>query len=1523
VTEASNQETGKDKKSIPFSWIVHRSIEILVFMVLVVITTLLLQPLQELMKNRMMELRNSLISRLEAVLGRNIRYDTWGPSLLGTLDIRNIRVYGADSAPVLTIARVRVSYSLIALMSAGIPQAIRSVQLDRPLISVDMQRDADVLGFFSAFTGKGPASVSLAEMLNRQVRLKIRNGSWEIITGTERYTLNGLGLEASFDQGLLRFQGHWNAAAVMGSLFPEPITAQMDCRITGTATGDFTEGSANLHLSSISGSLGSLEPGSGERRFRIRPVAFTLALTEQGLVLKKLADQAPFDLAADYDFRSGRISGALGCENLSPQELLALEGPWKAYKRWLDLGVSGKASFVLDTPPETGGIRYDLSLVGQIPPALLPMGKGSFSIQGSGTGTGLTVRTLSVQFPQGGLRYQGKLGFTPFAPQGTLSLVNLSLSGADAVAGDIQVFTRNREIGFQGTGITFGAVPLASLQGAVLLEEQGLKFSLSLEGLGNRDTEALEVPAAEGETEAPSAVPYPDGLVSAEGFLDYAPSYGEIHLILDSFSVADILALVRPFKAIPEVSGMVRPGVSGTQGGVHPMDRIRVSTEVFGATDFGRFSYHAPRFMVTYADQGTVFTGVIAGTNRHVECTEGQIRFAEDPIILSGYADLRSLEDVSFSLNASYQDRPYYLEGMILDRHSLSMQGSYGFKAYINRTDFGGYSGYIEAENIPIPYQGQFARLSLMSSLRYDTPDFWYFDLDHLELADVNTPLAPRTALRISGRADPEGASFPGLLFDDGRGALSGNLSLRWNRYFSEISGTMRLGTETGEEQYDLEALFKDKRLRLYLSGSNMQLLRFVNNPYTIVASGDLQVSWDSMESFSGEVRLDSLSAVIAETPLEMSGSGTITPEAMTLKTVGIQYRDLELQMPFFQISLPEQRAAGEAQIRMRAPGRDVDMSFTVGIDFKPLDSWFRLGTVANAFTGVIHVEQVRFNTFKEDAPFDFIFSRTNSLISLSGGPQDMIRVQISDTGDFYAGLSHPSPVRGTLVGTIGAKTIDAQAPDVYVDLAALGALIPAEIQHIITLSGGFVTASIQVSGSLGDPDFFGIAQGYSVRLKVPQYVTQDIRPVPITVVLQGNEMSFGPIPAAVGSGQGTVAGWFQFARWIPNTFTLSIQVPSESPIPFDYNSLGIVAEGATWGTLKLSMQDFVFSIHGDLAAQDTEITLNPEKLAAGSGERELNTPFITSIVTDITLHAGRKVEFIWPTKEFPILQAYADQGSSLHITSDSATNHYALTGDVNLRSGEIFYFERSFYLREGLLSFNENEVQFDPTISARAEVRDQTGEGPVTISMIVDNAPLQSFTARFESSPPLSQIEIFSMLGQTMVGAPTEGSDKVQYAFLASTADILAQTQVFRHVQRQIRDFLFLDMFSFRTQFLQNIVSQSIMRQDNTNSSVLGNSIDNTAVFLGKYIGPDVFLQVITSLRYNEYRRDLESFSPGSLNINGYTIEPDIGMELHGPLFDIRVNLVPRHLETMFVNDVSCTLTWRRSVFSLGDLFK
>jgi hypothetical protein len=157
------------------------------------------------------------------------------------------------------------------------------------------------------------------------------------------------------------------------------------------------------------------------------------------------------------------------------------------------------------------------------------------------------------------------------------------------------------------------------------------------------------------------------------------------------------------------------------------------------------------------------------------------------------------------------------------------------------------------------------------------------------------------------------------------------------------------------------------------------------------------------------------------------------------------------------------------------------------------------------------------------------------------------------------------------------------------------------------------------------------------------------------------------------------------------------------------------------------------------------------------------------------------------------------------------------------------------------------------------------------------------------------------------------EDENAMQRAFLSSTTDLLTQVTFVRQLERQIRNFMGLDMFSVRTQFLQNLVftASGLMPQPVDRMGGVGNYIfNNTTVFGGKYIGQNIFIQGMLSMRYDENKS----------SIGGLTFEPDIGLELQGPImfnnynFLIRWAFVPMHPENWYVNDNSITLTWSKS---------
>jgi hypothetical protein len=1483
--------------------------EILIFVVLVIGTAVLLRPVRDALWLRMANLRDALISQAEELLGREIVYGSLGPSVLGTLDIRDIQVYGADGSPVLRIARFRVSYSLLTIISNLIRktpdtviESLHSVQIDRPVLTVDVNRDADLINLIFK-QGTASASPSL-DFVPEGLSFRVKNGECSITADTSHFGIDGLTFGASTRTGRLRFQGALNGSVSIdglagatgaGGLIPdilrESLKAQTSLRISGSCTTDLQSGNAQVNIVSLAGDL-----------FRFQPLNLNLALGNKDLTLKKVNDRAPFDFSAAYQLDSGRLSLDFLCDHFAIRDILSLSGALKTYTPWLAISISGAAS--LEQEP-AGTLGYTVDMAGVVPEGLLPLGRADFSLAGRGDTDYIHVDTLAVALPQGKFRFQGGVGLKPLAPQGRVSISDLSLSGNEQVTANFIIATQDnvqgREFRLFGETATFGTITLSDLDGSIMLEDTGLSFLVS---------------ALRFDEPAPDSDRAPPAQMALDGSFDYQSRYVEARIVLDTFPVRDMVDLVRPFVPLAETVPA-------------QLDQVYLSTETFINTDFTHISYNALEVVIAYRGNEDLAAHLsVSGTDQRFEIRNSRILWNNGELGITGYANLMNPLDITFALETSYMDMSYYLEGTILDSRLISIQGSNGFKVEITMTDQRGYAGYIEVEDLlfpvgplwsalklSVPYEGRFIRFSLMAFLRFDSPESWYVNLDRLEIGDIQTPVSPMTSLRLAGNVNQDRATFSQLVFNDSIGMLFGNCSLSWNRAFSDITGTLVLGD--GSERYELKGLYQNAHLHLGFNGSAMQVARIIPDSYDTVISGDIQVEWDSLDSFAATLNLSDLSARIQDTELRGTLSAAIDSQAVVLKDLQMTYGGIAAAMPFFHLNLLEHRIETGVQIKGTLGGRDLETAFSLAVDFKPIDSWLHLPELINTFSGTLAIANARFDTLESTVPFSFMFSRAGSLISVSGGPQDMIRLRISDTGDFFAGLSAPSPIRGTIIGAIDAKTIDIQVPDLYVDLVSLWRFLPT--QNVINFTSGFVTAALRIAGPLGDPEFFGVAQSNSVRIQIPQFLTQDVRPIPFNIVLEGNEMTFDAIPAGVGSGRGTINGWFLFERWIPDTFTLDILVPQGSSIPFGFDLLGIITRGKVSGNLNLSMADQILSVTGNLIPDDTEITLNAEELTATrSGEAASQGYF--QIMTDITLRTGPKVEFIWPSAKFPIVQAVADMGTSLHIMSDSVTNRYSLVGDINLRSGEIFYFQRSFYIRQGILSFNENEIQFDPRISARAEVRDRTDDGPVTISLIIDNSPLQSFSVRFESSPALSQMEIISLFGQNLTGTTQEaGKDSDQIPLLASGLDFLAQTQVVRRFERIIQNFLRLDMFSARTQLLQNIATQTFRVQDPVDrSNSVGNYFDNTTVFVGKYIGSDMFVQWMTSFRYDENEHTL-----GGLSWRGLAIEPDIGIELRGPLFDIRWNITPLHfVESMCVEDVSFTVTWRRSGIFLKDCF-
>ncbi|MCL2042915.1 MAG: translocation/assembly module TamB [Treponema sp.] len=1463
------------RKTLPF----RLYAQILIFSGLIALGALILLPMQQAIHDAMTGIRDEMITMLEEEIDRKIRYSSISPSFFGSFDVRNISISGEDNHPVLSISRFRITYSLLDFFR-GRTQLIRSIQIDTPYIDFNTVRDNDLLNLFENI-GKGRENLShnLTGMIPEQLVVRIRNGKCQITSGNETIDFDSLNLSMEIIEEKFIINGGWMINVTANMPTGEPVSIQFPLEMYSTFETNLDNGEGAIIVESIYGDVRS----ANEAHFAVN-------INNGSINIRNIygVDQIAFSLG--YVFDDGRFSARLECRDFRLGEFLSFSGALENFSQMLDVTTSGLASFEKNND---GTMDYSVNLAGAIPPGRFSASQSAqplFVIDTAGDEQGMIVNNVRFAMPgtwndtrgsaaalfYGDMSFNGTVDLNPIAPSGTLSLGNFSLSGSESINADFAVTHRDGDILFFSPAVKIGqgshAVELTSFN--ALLQPGGQNFDIAVSA--NRP----------GHTGGRGAVRH--GSFSLDGSVDNRLHNISANLNLNSFTASDLIYMALPFindfKLPAPLDGLLR--------------NTAITTEVSFSTDFTAIQYNAPRINFTVGSGRENLMGSIAlsGTNRQFNVNGGSLAIGNEVMLISGYAGITSGNALNFSVNANYRDLAYLIQGSFNDGSSVNVQGSYGFNLNLGMID--GYTGSMQADGFPVPFIGTPAFLSLSTQFNVNSADSWSIDLEQFELQNLAPPLgSPLGPIRLAGtgRVDQSGIRFPSLNYNDRFGTLGGTADILWPTGHTGYSMTVTAGQ--GRENYHVQAAIANQRLEISLSGSSMRLERVFDKLGSILVDGNANLSWDSADSFHAECNFVSVSGNIQGREFRANGRAALDNEKLSIGNMQLYYAGYEAVVS--QLSIDSANGIGSTGIALNgAVGNNpVNGNFEIGVNFQPVLSLLHIGDTLQSFSGNITISDFWNNSQGEPASSSIAFSHMNGNITVSGGERGMFRLQADEDGNFFAGLASPSPVRGTIAGNIKHNTINARCSDLYVDAAALFDMLP--INSDVQFAGGFVTASFDIRGLITDPEFFGTARGTSLRLRIPDYITQDLRPIPFNVAIEGNEMHFGPVPTAVGNGAGTASGWFRIDRWIPNTFFIDITVPQDTPIPYGYDFAGFTAHGNASGNLALFRESMRMEITGELLVNNSELGINSEEITRAQGQDIYSRARIPNVV-NLAITTGPVVEFFYPNSRFPLLRATPDMGTKILVTADSLTQQFSLTSDVRIRSGEIFYFERSFFIRSGTLIFRENEMRFDPRLTARAEVRDRTEDGPVTISMIVDNAPLLSFTARFESSPTLSQVEILALMGQSITGTQVADGDG-QRAFLGSAMDV-AQVFLVRRFESQIRNFLQLDLFSFRTQFFQNLL---LPQTGNIQSPVdrtgeVGNYFDNTTIFGGKYIGQDMFIQGMLSMSYDENRTTW----------GGMVFRPDIGLELQNPWFSIRWDFTPMHPENWFINDNSITLT-------------
>jgi hypothetical protein len=1397
---------------------------------------------------RMAELKAKSMDALEDLVGRRISYGSISPSFLRYLEIRDLTIYDADESggsgkALLTIHRLRMYYSLARLLARRDPvEALTEIRIVSSRFAVDLDRDKDLVDLATRLLEPRPGQSGLhARLTGADVELSVAAKE-----GT--FSLSRLFFEIAADRDIIDVSMRGDCA---GSL-PDGFWFSSSVKAAGKVGRSFDWSDLTVRVASFASAAFT----TGKQ---------TLQLVWKGstLTLDKIQDRSPIDLrlAADLDRREVTLS--FQTEQFRPDALFRLSGKLAPYNKWLAAPVtgSGTATYNLDARSLAYSADVAASFTDQ-----LPLPDVQLSSRVRGTRTQAWFEPLHIESPSGSLDFIGNLLFENYFPEGLLTLANLDTGSGDQVNATISIERIQGKLSIAGGRMAIGSLAFDRLDASLSPAKDGFSFDIKT-SFADASANRLEASGTVAKGTATIAASLRD--VPPDRLYRLAAAAG----ILDQ-ERREVRSFLGPFA---------------------------LSADLTATTDLKSFSVSSPKLTLTRWDEpGTRLSAAVEASPDRVAVTglDGAWR----GITVQG--DFASkLEEagkrISFSSDLRVQATPYSLKGTYSDSEGLSIKGAYGLALSASRDRAGSYTVNAHAERLPLPILGRQQMVSfdahgffpLKGEWNLASPSIVLFDLPILESKPNHTEFS--LVLR------PDKIELPRIRFSDG---------------FSTLEGSGAADIAFGDDPFD-------PRFLQELSIQAQASLASIGSAESYAVKGGIQKGALAVQlSFSGSplARMGP-SAVKGK----LAGSGTVTgPLAAPVVDVSLTLKEGKLGSDVLGASGRVRLAGGVLLVRdlstvyvahaLSAGAGSIDLAkgtFAFSALYK--GEWFAdivrfsaglQGTFSgrswDAFspqpfsqdiTGRFSLSDITVNAAA--MPSWGVALRTeHGALRFDGGPGESIHGTLDPSMVFRFSTGSPLPVvakgEGKFVGDRLVSTIDVAS----VDLRVLNAIMKSPI---VSFTSGVASGRVTIDGPVNDPDYLGSLDLIGGGLLVRSYSPDEAGPISTRITFDRKVFHTDRIVASVGGARMSGQAQFMVDHWVPMGFDISLATEPGTPVHLAATFGSLIADGRGAGQARIVGNDRRTDITGNLVVTDCRITLGP--YPGGVFVPEDPPTFV-----NFTAVTGKRVEFSWPSEAFPVVRTTASPGGKIAITYSGDTGGYTVKGSTEVLGGEIFYFDRSFVVKSGTIGFDETEKAFDPRITARAEVREWDPRTSEEVKIYLDaDSRLSEFSPRFSSDPSRTDVDILAMIGAPIFGRAEEQGLGMSALMLSS--DILSHFGILRPFERRVRELLNLDMFSIRTQLIQNLVAEKLF-------GAAVNPLDNTAVSLGKYLGNDLFLEMLVRLQSRPT-------APGELSpAIGLRSDLELNLEWATPFFLLEWSFLPRTPETLFLADNSLSMKWRYS---------
>ncbi len=1364
------------------------------------------------------------------------------------LELRDVVILNSNNdSESIYINRVRIYYNFFKILKGKLTESVKEISIIKSKFNVDLNKDSDLISVINSLktdNNSDKSALPVIKISGKNLDLTIKNDNTTVSVSRLFFTLTNKpdGMEY-FMRG--EVAGTTDLPLENNNL--KLTSFQSKFKITGLINSSFSAFTSRVVLKSLKSNL-----------ITLNSLSLQIKREKDALFIRKIEDSSPLDLEIKYGFKDRSIALTVISEEFVPSKYFHLTTSKENIRNWFS------ASITSDLHIEYSFTRKEVLYKGLLKvteiDSILPV-KFSLTSKLEGDKQSVNFHYLNLVSSMGSLSYSGNITLNNLLPDGILKVRQLKLKGY-TISTNLKLSGKGDNFVFDSNYFKINSLSLMNFTGSIRRYKKDFDYTFSF-SVDN---------SAESENK-----------VSIEGNVQIQP-----HILMQMNIITDNLPLI-PFKTLLTKKIISLP---------ESIEEINVDSDVFISTDFSKFSFSILKIKL------------FDGKN-----TDNVIRFSatgnNEGMNISGFDAVWEQEKLTGNFDIKRKGKDFFLTGdTVFNTFPYKFTVHYSDKGVFISGDYGldfalflspsGKNFMIHSTSFPVPIKKKVIEVTLDCSGYYLNNSDWKILFNKVNFKNLPLPV-PENFFEISGELTQNSILLKSIKYTDSLSSLYGEGKFNYNKKNSYLSGTVNMADIDNQEIYQSTVNYERKKIHLTANFTSAPVERFKKIGLTGLVSGNLEMK-GLLDNPDIILSLKLYNGLLKSRPLEFDAGLSLIDKELLIKNFKGKYQSHQLKDGSGRFSFAKGDFFFSALYAGIFGSHQVSssLSFSGTLSLPEEDKKRTILSIAqNPFSAVFRSRKAAINSENVDN-WDMTIKRDfNHDLTFIGGPHNSISVKIEKSGSFDIRTKEGFPVRTHFFGSIKNDKIEAVMEDTQIDMKVLN-IIGIDV---LSFTRGTAFGKVNVTGSVKDPDFFGILKAYGVSGDL-SYLPDQIEPFDTDIIFNGKNMHIKPADLSVSDAVVTTEADFIFNRWIPDIYRINFQSKGKSPLHVLYNvsSIGLEVDGYVNGSFMVDGNQNNLDISGDLKVDNCVITLGQKK----KFERE-NTNSTISVNLNFT--TGRKVEFLWPSNTLPILKAYADTNQHLKVVMDGTNDTYTISGDIAVKYGEVYYFQRNFYLSSGSIIFNETEAEFDPILDFKAQIREVDVNGEVVnVYMIIDKKPLSQFSPRFESDPPLSTVEIMSMLGSNVFAQL--GGEKIDISSaLMLTGDLVSQFGIIRGFEQKIKDIFKLDLFSIRTQMIQNIIVDRFVNNDTVNnisSDLFGRYLDNTTLYLGKYFGNTVFLQTLIQFGTNSPLM-MDQRPSGTLQV-----QTKVSLEWKTPLFLLDFSIEPDFLDPISsINNTSLSLSW------------